>query len=71
DVYKRQGYIVTPLNAAELSQEKIYNYITAKIPMKRFGQVHEIGCAAVMLASAASSYMTGQIITIDGGWTAQ
>jgi NAD(P)-dependent dehydrogenase (short-subunit alcohol dehydrogenase family) len=41
------------------------------IPIKRFGQAEEIAGVAVFLASDAASYITGQTITIDGGWTAQ
>jgi NAD(P)-dependent dehydrogenase (short-subunit alcohol dehydrogenase family) len=38
-------------------------------PMKRGGEPHELGGAVVFLASAASSFMTGSIIKIDGGFT--
>jgi NAD(P)-dependent dehydrogenase (short-subunit alcohol dehydrogenase family) len=65
------GYIITPMNATELSQEKIYKHITGKIPMNRLGEVNELAGAAVFLASDAANYMTGQTMTIDGGWTAQ
>jgi NAD(P)-dependent dehydrogenase (short-subunit alcohol dehydrogenase family) len=42
---------------------------TARTPLKRIGQPDEIAGAAVFLASAAGSFMTGQTIVIDGGQT--
>ncbi len=44
--------------------------LTAKLPMKRMGSPYELKGALLLLASDAGSYITGQNITIDGGWTA-
>jgi NAD(P)-dependent dehydrogenase (short-subunit alcohol dehydrogenase family) len=43
----------------------------AKIPMGRFGRPEEVVGAVLFLASDAASYVTGSIIAVDGGWTAQ
>jgi NAD(P)-dependent dehydrogenase (short-subunit alcohol dehydrogenase family) len=41
-----------------------------RTPMKRFGNVSELTGAAILLASDAASYITGQCITVDGGFLA-
>jgi gluconate 5-dehydrogenase len=66
------GYIKTPMNEADLTgNERIYNHIIGKTPMRRLGQVEELVGALLFLVSDASSFMTGQSLIIDGGWTAE
>jgi len=45
--------------------------VTAKIPMKRIGTSEEVAPLIAFLASDDASYITGAIIPVDGGWTAQ
>ena len=45
-------------------------FIRNAVPMNRWGQLEEIRAPAVFLASESSSYVTGCMLTVDGGWTA-
>ncbi|TYO95259.1 enoyl-ACP reductase-like protein [Geothermobacter ehrlichii] len=65
------GYVITPMNEADLKDEKIFNHIIRKIPMRRLGDVDDMVGAVNFLASQATNYMTGQSLVIDGGWTAE
>ncbi len=51
-------------------QERFMTEIMRRIPMKRTGEPSEILGLALYLAAPASRYVTGQLITQDGGWTA-
>ena len=65
------GPFATDMNRALLDDPKQYAAFIANVPMGRWGELPEITGAALFLASDASSYMTGNTIYIDGGWTAQ
>ncbi len=63
------GNVLTPLLENTVSDE-VKEHLAASHPMKRLGTPQEIANAAVFLASDASSFMTGALVSVDGGWTA-
>jgi gluconate 5-dehydrogenase len=64
------GPFATDLNLPLLNDPEKYKAFIAKVPMGRWGELHEIGGIALYLASPASSYTTGSCISVDGGWVA-
>ena len=65
------GPFATEMNLPLTGDPGKYAAFLARIPMGRWGELHEIGGAALFLASRASTYVTGAAFSVDGGWTAQ
>ncbi|MGQ0661544.1 2-dehydro-3-deoxy-D-gluconate 5-dehydrogenase KduD [Sphingosinicella sp.] len=65
------GYIATNNTAALQADETRNRQILERIPASRWGAPGDIGGAAVFLASAASDYVNGHILAVDGGWLAR
>ncbi len=64
------GYVDTDLTSGLLHHETLGKPFLDHTPMGRFGETRDIVGAAVFLASDAASYVTGQSLVVDGGWTA-
>ncbi len=62
------GYILTEMNTALIENPDFNAWVKASNPAGRWGQPEEMVGTAIYLASAASSYVNGQIIYVDGGW---
>jgi 2-deoxy-D-gluconate 3-dehydrogenase len=65
------GYIATNNTAALQADETRNRQILERIPAGRWGRPADVGGAAVFLASAASDYVHGHILAVDGGWLAR
>jgi gluconate 5-dehydrogenase len=61
------GYFRTALTEAFYQDAAWRSTMLAKIPLRRFGQLEDLGGAAVFLCSPAAAYITGQVLYVDGG----
>jgi NAD(P)-dependent dehydrogenase (short-subunit alcohol dehydrogenase family) len=65
------GWFPSELTADMLEDEKSMRWLQRNTPLGRAGQTGELDGALLLLAGSAGSFITGQTITVDGGWTAR
>jgi gluconate 5-dehydrogenase len=64
------GYIATELTEPLQKDEQFNKWVLSKTPLGRWGKPEDMAGTAVLLASKAGEFITGQIIYVDGGWLA-
>ncbi|OYP37001.1 SDR family NAD(P)-dependent oxidoreductase [Rhodopirellula sp. MGV] len=65
------GPFLTPMNEPIADSEEAKKFIVGAVAMNRWGNLEEIQGAAIYLSSDASSFTTGSMLVVDGGWTAR
>ena len=65
------GYIKTPMNNLPKENEHWFDKWNNYTPMGRMGKADEVATAALFLCSPASSYVTGEVLVVDGGYTSR
>lgn len=64
------GYFATEINAALIADEAFSSWVSSRTPAGRWGETKELVGAAIFLSSAASDYVNGHLLMVDGGLTA-
>jgi 2-deoxy-D-gluconate 3-dehydrogenase len=64
-------FIYTPGTAERLDDPAYLQQVVARLPIGRVGTITDVAAAVIYLASSAGAMVTGSILMVDGGWTAQ
>ncbi|MBQ7594213.1 MAG: SDR family oxidoreductase [Synergistaceae bacterium] len=64
-------FVRTAINSFQLDNPEFYNSLVNRIPLGRIGSKQDIASAAIFLCSEAASFITGQVLCVDGGLTAK
>ncbi len=64
------GFFESEMTGDILSNQEFNNFVSFRCPMGRVGNMGELDSALIFLAANSSSYVTGQTVFVDGGWTA-
>jgi NAD(P)-dependent dehydrogenase (short-subunit alcohol dehydrogenase family) len=65
------GWFPSEMTAGMDTDEGAQAFVRSNSPIPRMGEAHELDGALLLLASRASTFMTGQSVLVDGGWTAR
>ncbi len=64
------GFCETSYAEKFKENKELYDFTLSRIPSEKWGSAKDIANASLFLASSMSNYMTGEVMTVDGGWSA-